>query len=254
MPEKNQLTGLSLIKCEMVGDSVMLLRVEDRQNKNTFSQVLTDELDTCLRTINKSENLKAVVLTGYDSYFLTGGSKEELLQLHEGAMQFTDINAYRFGIDCNVPVIAAMQGHAIGGGLVMGLFCDLAVMSRESIYTFNFMKYGFTPGMGATYIAQKKLGAALGAEMLLTARRYRGEMLKSKGVAFDVLPRAEVLGTSLDIAGALAEMPQNSLIYLKKHMNTHLNRELGECIERELVLHELTIHEPEVRSRIVKLF
>ncbi|MEJ2621377.1 MAG: polyketide synthase [Candidatus Thiodiazotropha sp.] len=254
MSENNQLAGLSLIKCEMVGNSIMLLRVEDRQNKNTFSQALTNEIDICLQIINRSENLKAVVITGYDSYFLSGGSKQELFELHKGAMQFTDINTYRFGIDCNVPVIAAMQGHAIGGGFVMGLFCDLAVISRESIYTFNFMKYGFTPGMGATYIASEKLGAALSCEMLLTARRYRGEMLKTKGVAFDVLPRAEVLGASLDIAEALAEMPRKSLVHLKKHMNIRLNRELGECIERELALHELTIHEPEVRSRITKLF
>ena len=96
-------------------------------------------------------------------------------------------------LDCKIPVIAAMQGHAIGGGFSLGLFADFVLLSRESIYTASFMKYGFTPGFGSTYIFPKKLGTVLGSEMLLTARKYRGEELKKRGASFEVYPRAEVL-------------------------------------------------------------
>ena len=51
-----------------------------------------------------------------------------------------------------------MQGHGIGGGFVVGLFADFVILSRESVYSTNFMKYKFTPGMGATYIVPKKIG------------------------------------------------------------------------------------------------
>ena len=80
-------------------------------------------------------------------------------------------------------MISAMQGHALGGGLAFGCFADIIVMGVECIYSANFMKYGFTPGMGATYIIPRKFGEVLGTEMLLTAKNYYGSELKERGAS-----------------------------------------------------------------------
>ncbi len=97
-----------------------------------------------------------------------------------------------------------MQGHGIGGGLVFGLFADFVLLSRESIYTANFMKYGFTPVTGATYV----LGLGLAEEMLLSARTYRGADLEKRGIQFPVLPGVEVLQNAHQLARDLAEKPR----------------------------------------------
>lgn len=244
----------AVVKYDEVEPGIIQITIEDRVHKNTFSEGVISGLQEAYRFVDENPRVKAVVLTGYDSYFATGGTKDELLALQEGKMKFTDINIYRLALDCKVPVIAAMQGHSLGGGLVLGLFCDFVVMSRESIYSANFMKYGFTPGMGATYILPQKLGVGLAHEMLLNANSYRGEELKNRGIAFPVVPRNEVLEYAFKQARDLADKPQKSLITLKNHLTSGTKKDLPAIIDIEEQMHRQTIHEEEVKQRVNALF
>jgi 4-carboxy-3-alkylbut-2-enoyl-[acp] decarboxylase len=233
---------------------VALLVMQDREHKNTFSPELMSGLHGAFRRIAACERYRAVILTGYDSYFCSGGTQEALAELQEGKANFADGNLYSLALDCEIPVIAAMQGHGIGGGFVFGLFADFVVLSRESIYTTNFMKYGFTPGMGATYILPDKLGSSLAQEMLLSARNYRGEELAKRGVPFAVLPRTDVLAHARELATDIAQKPRLSLVTLKTHLVRRTRQELPEVIARELAMHDVTFHLPEVKARIRDLF
>lgn len=233
---------------------VLQLTMQDRAHRNTFSNELTGGLIDAFAAIDTHTDCRVVILSGYDSYFASGGTQEGLLAMQAGTSRFTSSNLYRLALDCRVPVIAAMQGHGIGGGFVFGLFADFVVLSRESVYTTNFMKYGFTPGMGATCIVPRKLGIALGQEMLIAARNYRGVELERRGIAFPVLPRAEVLEYARDLARDVAHKPRAALIALKDHLVADLRRELVEVADQEVALHEATFHAPDVRDRISTLF
>jgi polyketide biosynthesis enoyl-CoA hydratase PksI len=233
---------------------IVQITMQDEEYKNTFSQALMVGLIQAFDRIRANSHYKAVILTGYGPYFASGGTQEGLLALADGQSKFADSNIYSLSLDCPIPVIAAMAGHGIGGGFAMGLFADFILLGRESIYTTNFMKYGFTPGMGATYIVPQKLGIALGHEMLLNAQTYRGEVLKQRGVPFPVYPRKDVLEHARQIAQALAEKPRVSLITLKAHLVAPLRQALPAVIEQELRMHEQTFHQPEVKDRIKTLF
>ncbi|MCX2765223.1 enoyl-CoA hydratase-related protein, partial [Aquimarina muelleri] len=65
-----------------------------------------------------------VVLTGYDTYFASGGTKESLLAIQQGKAKFTDTKVFQLAMECKIPVIAAMQGHGIGAGWSLGMFSD----------------------------------------------------------------------------------------------------------------------------------
>ncbi|WP_046158220.1 polyketide synthase [Chromobacterium vaccinii] len=233
---------------------VALIRMQDRANKNAFTFEMIDRLTEAFAEAGARQDVRAVVLTGYDSYFSSGGTQEGLRDLFEGRYRFTDKDLYSVALNCPLPVVAAMQGHGIGGGFVLGLFADLAVLARESVYTANFMKYGFTPGMGATLVLPEKLGPALAQEMMLGAGNYRGEELQRRGAPFPVLPREQVLPHALELAASLAEKPRQSLVTLKRHLSASLRARLPAFIEQELELHEQTFHQPEVRERIEALF
>lgn len=237
-----------------VAPGVVQLTLQNRQHKNTFSPELIGGLFHAFHRVREEGTARVVVLTGYDSYFCTGGTREGLLALHAGEGRFSDTNLYSLALECEVPVIAAMQGHAVGGGFVFGLFADCVVLSRESVYTTNFMKYGFTPGMGATCVLPAKLGIALAEEMLLSARTYRGADLERRGVPFAVLPRTEVLGHALELAREMAEKPRISLITLKRHLVARLRAELAGVVAEEVAMHEQTFHRPEVKERIELMF
>ena len=244
----------SVVDLREVEPGIVQLTMQERAHKNTFSEELMHGLFQAFESIRTNMSYKAVILTGYDTYFASGGTQEGLMAIYKGEAKFTDSQLYSLPLECEIPVIAAMQGHGIGGGFILGLFCDFVVLGRENMYTANFMKYGFTPGMGATCILPKKLGISLAQEFLLLAGNHRGAELEKRGVPFPVVPRAEVLNRAYQIARELADKPRISLITLKDHLVEPIKKQLPDIIEKEVAMHEKSFHQPEVKERILKLF
>ncbi|ELR72066.1 Enoyl-CoA hydratase [Fulvivirga imtechensis AK7] len=243
-----------VVELKEMGEGIIRIKMQDRVSKNTFSMELIAGLADAFKTIRNEPRYKVVILTGYDNYFASGGTQDQLLALADGKAKFTESDLYSMALNCPIPVISAMQGHGIGGGFAMGLFADFVVLSRESFYTTNFMKYGFTPGMGATFILPKKLGISLAQEMLLTAKNYRGEELQMRGIPFPVVPREQVLEHALELAETLVEKPRASLIALKDHLVAPLREGLPAVIEQEVMMHDKTFGQPGVKDRISTLF
>ncbi|HEY9804638.1 MAG TPA: polyketide synthase [Leptolyngbyaceae cyanobacterium] len=237
-----------------LGNGVVQITMQDEENCNTFSSQIIDGLYKCFGAVAQNKSYKVVILTGYGNYFCSGGTKEELIKIYKGELQFNELDFFRILLDCEIPVIAAMQGHGIGGGFVFGLYADLVVLSQESIYTTNFMKYGFTPGLGCTFIVPTKLGSVLGQEMMYTAQNYRGEELANKGIPFPVVPRKEVLNHALTLAHKIAEKPRLSLVTLKAHLTAEIRNKLPEVLEKELKMHDITFHQLEVANRIEAIY
>ena len=236
-----------------LGNGVVQITMRDEESCNSFSPGIIEGLHKCFGAVDENKSYKAVVLTGYGNYFCSGGTKEELIRIYRRELKFNDLDFFRVALDCEIPVIAAMQGHSIGGGLIFGLYADLVVLSQESIYTTNFMKYGFTPGLGCTLIVPEKLGG-LGWEMMYTAQNYRGKELAQRGVSFPIVPRKDVLKVAKKIAYEMSEKPRLSLVTLKQHLRRKIGEKLPEFIDKELAMHEITFHQPEVASRIEETF
>lgn len=237
-----------------LGGGVAEIAMQDAENRNTFSEALIEGMVRCFEAVRNNQGYRTVILTGYDSYFASGGTKELLLRMSRGEIRFNDLDFFRLPLDCPLPVITAMQGHGMGGGFILGLYGDFLVMSRESVYTTNFLKFGFTPGVGATVVVPLKLGYYLANEMLFTARNFRGEEFLQRGVAFPVLPRKEVLPYARRMAATIAEKPRRSLVLLKEHMTRDLRERLPGVVEQEVKMHDATFGQEEVAARIEELF
>ena len=248
------MTSSTAVELKSLDRHILQITMQDRVSKNTFSEALTQGLMDAFAEAGENPDCKAVILTGYDNYFASGGTQELLLGLSDGQGAFTDRALYSLPLHCPVPVISAMQGHGIGGGFVLGMFADMVVLSRESIYTANFMRYGFTPGMGATFILPQKLGMGLATEMMLSANSYRGEELQQRGIPFAVLPRDKVMAHALELAQSLAEKPRVSLVTLKEHLSAQLREALPKMVAQEVAMHAVTFAQPEVKSKIATLF
>jgi len=242
------------VALEVVDGHIALVTLMDRAGKNTFSSALSVGLMQAYAAVREDERIKVVVMTGYDTYFCSGGTQQGLAALNDGTLRFTDNAVFSLPLECPVPVVSAMQGHGIGGGFIFGLFADHVVLARESIYNVNCMRYGFTPGFGSTLMLPEKLGSSLAVEILSTGRNYRGAELQARGLPFPVVPRAQVLEHALALARNLAEKPRISLVLLKAHMTARVRRALADAVEAELRMHEITFHLPEVRRKIDEEF
>lgn len=238
---------------------VGIVSLEDREARNTFSDHLISGLIRVFDEIESDDSIKVVVIHGYDNYFCCGGTKDELLTLQRGDARFVDSKDgsrpfYDLLLQCKVPTIAAMQGHALGGGLAFACFADILVLGEENIYSANFMKYGFTPGMGATYNLPQKFGPVLGAEMLYSARNYFGRELKSRGICSRVVPKRSVIQVAIEIANELAEKPRISLMLLKEALSASLRESIDKVIAKEVAMHQVSFRQPEVLERIESFF
>jgi len=244
-----------VIALELFDDGVALIRMCERENKNTFTEAFMSGLLEAFDRIARTPEIKVVVLTGYGPYFACGGTREGLESLQRGATKFTDLKIYSLPIDCAIPVIAAMQGHAIGAGWSLGMFCDEMVLSADSIYHSNYMWFGFTPGAGATWVFPERLGDELGREVLFTATEYKGQELANRGVGLTAVASAQVLPQALARAHQLASLSREQLVREKAQHTKGTAPRLEAIFAQELAMHQKTfVGNSRVMERIHQLF
>ena len=221
-------------------NGVVVVKMEERAARNMFSGDLVAGLDEAFAHIAQTPAYKVVVLTGYDTYFASGGTKESLLAIQAGEVRFTDQKVFQLPLDCRLPVIAAMQGHGLGAGWALGMFADVALLSEESSYVSPYMNYGFTPGAGATWLLADRMGEDLARESLLTAQTHTGRELKARGLRMPVLRRADVLPAAMALAARMAQASRERLIALKRQLTAYVHQPLEETYQRELAMHDRT--------------
>ncbi|MFG2635901.1 SDR family NAD(P)-dependent oxidoreductase [Streptomyces sp. NPDC048362] len=225
-----------------------------RMGSPMFTERLLRDLRDAFDTVSAREDVKAVVITGADGVFSMGGTSEALDTLAGGAGRFTDQPfVYEGLLRCDRPVVAAIEGHASGGGLAFGLYADVVLLAEESVYSANFVTYGFTPGMGATYVLERRFGSALADEMMLTGRSLTGAELRRYGAMVTVLPRREVLPAALERARALAAQPREAVRRLKQELAGRVLGRLDEVVGREVLMHEEVLG-AEARDRVKNHF
>jgi len=243
-----------VIKLRWLDGAIALVAMEDRESKNRSSEAFMSGIDATFRAIEANPQTRVVVITGYDNYFCCGGTKAELLLVASRKAKFTDFAFYDQLLRCEIPVVAAIQGHAIGGGLVFGAYADVIVLAEECLYSTNFMQYGITPGIGATWVIPHKFGNTLGWEMLLTAKNYFGRELRDRGAPVRVAQKADVVQLSVSLAHEIAEKPLFALKELKRCFYESVRREQSAAVQKELQMQADVFAHPEVMERIQSLY
>jgi acyl transferase domain-containing protein/tryptophanase/pimeloyl-ACP methyl ester carboxylesterase len=233
---------------------IAVLTMRDQANRNVFTDAMLRHLEQSFAKIGSLPDVKVVVLCGAEQIFCMGGAPAALEALATRRETFTDAAfVYEGLLRCDRPVVAAVQGQACGGGLAFGLYADVVVMSREGAYSANFLKFGFTPGMGASYILEHRFGAALAAEMLMTGRTYRGQELEQRGAQVLFEAPDQVLPRALNLARSMAAMPADALRVLKKELARRTLDKLSDVIPSEVAMHDQVLGEgaaERVRQRL----
>ncbi|HSR99607.1 MAG TPA: SDR family NAD(P)-dependent oxidoreductase, partial [Kofleriaceae bacterium] len=243
--------GSGGVTYRVLPDGIALVTLDDPANSNMFTEAIVSGVVAAFDRVAADPAIKGIVVTGTGPAFSMGGTRDGLVDIAEGRKKFTDVPVlFRGMLDCAVPVVAAIQGHASGGGLLFGLYADIVVMAREGIYTASFMNYGFTPGMGATLILGERLGGNLAREMMLTGRSYRGRDLEARGASVMFQTSEEVLATAISVAESVAAKPREALTALKHELASRVLAALPATLARELEMHEQTFVGAAVKARI----
>ncbi|MDA3644097.1 polyketide synthase [Saccharopolyspora indica] len=190
---------------------VAVVTVADSDGGNAISAALVEAVPAALAAAAADPAVHVIVAAGLPTVFAAGASREYLL-----TDERADVEPFvRAFPHCPLPVVAAMQGHAIGGGLSFGLYADVPVLSERSRYAANFLNYGLVPEYGTTWLLPSRLGHTLGTEMLLTGRGYPGAELRARSAPVKVVPHESVFDTALELARGMARAPRYALELLK---------------------------------------
>jgi polyketide biosynthesis enoyl-CoA hydratase PksI len=238
------------VTLEMVEEGIAVLSLADAPDKNAFSEPFIEQLLARLDEIAGNEAIRVCLVRGLPEVFCAGAHQDLLLELADGKMAPTDITLTKVMLDLPIPTIAAMEGHAVGGGLALGLCCDLVLMARESRYGASFMNMGFTPGMGITRLLALAVGDYVANEMLFGGQMFKGRHFEGSGGVNYVLPRDEVYPRALKIARRIADKPRHALTLLKRYQSLEKRRAFEQTRTVESLMHELCFSRPETAQRI----
>ena len=189
-----------------VEDGVALITLNRPGQRNAFSGAMGESLGAAYRRCDGDDAIRAVVLTGAGDAFCTGAD------MTPGAATFVarepaDFSAAAFdppAFAIRKPVIAAVNGHAIGLGFTMALQCDLRILAREGKYGVVQVRRGVMPDAYAHFTLPRIVGVSRAADLLLTGRKIDAQEAEQLGLASRVVPAAEVLPTALAIARDIA--------------------------------------------------
>jgi polyketide biosynthesis enoyl-CoA hydratase PksI len=240
-----------LVGVEVEDGGIGVVHMRDSGGRNILREAFVKELLAALGSLERDPRVKVAILKGLADVFCGGGEKETLLGLCDGRVTTQDLLVSEKLLEVPVPLIAAMEGHAMGGGLVMAACCDMAVAARESRYGAVFMTMGFTPGMGCTTLLELLVGPFVASEMMFTGRRFRGSQLAGRATNINyIVPRAEVLTTARDLAAQVAEQNARPLKLLKHALVARKKEALIRARLQEDLMHQLSFSYPETRATI----
>lgn len=244
-----------IIQLTIKDSKLAYMKMNDTAGKNIFSKDFIDEFIQAIDELETVHRPKVLILHGLDEVFCGGAEKATLLDLCNGKLAVIDLILSERLVHTPFPVIAAMEGHAVGGGLVIGLCCDIVIGARESRYGAVFMSMGFTPGMGCTTLLSELVGPYIANEMMFTGKLFRGSELINKGTHINyIVPRIEVLQKAKDIALQISEKNIKSLYLLKYALSAKKKKLMIDARLQEDMMHRISFAFPETRETINELY
>lgn len=215
------------------------------QAMNSVSPRMLEELDAALDIVARDAALRSVVLTGRGRAFCAGADLLSVRGLGEAAARdFADAaHALLQRIEAfPLPVIAAVNGLALAGGLELVLACDLVVAAREARFGDAHAKLGLLPGWGATARLPRRIGVARAKQMMFTAQQVPADTLAGWGLVHEVVPADALEAAVLAWCAQLADKSPLGLRRMKQLLGDSLEQPLPVALRAERAMLEAHAH------------
>lgn len=189
--------------------------------------------------LKSDPSLRVVVITGSGKAFSGGGNLDMLeakTRISPAENERLMMEFYRSFLsvqEIEVPVIAAINGHAMGAGLCLALACDIRIASEDAKLGLNFVHLGLHPGMGSTYFVPRLLGDARAAELLYTGATVSAAEGARLGLVNRVVPHGDFPAAVDELTGQVLRGGPRAIRELKASLRALRGASLEECLRRE---------------------
>lgn len=240
------------ILTERRADGVELIRF-NRPKVNAFSSAMLDELAVVTERLCADADLKAVVVTGNEKVFAAGAEISELLE--PGTPQLTSFRRAFDGLAAIPrPVIAAVSGYALGGGLEAALACDFRLATESATLGLPEAKLGVFPAGGGTQRLTRLVGPARAKDLIWTGRNIRPGEALVMGLVDRVVPAAGYLDAALEWAAELASGAVLAMGLSKQAIDGGLDGPLADGLDLERRLFDEVVVTADAKAGIDSFF
>jgi|TARA_B100000809_G_scaffold85648_1_gene84076 enoyl-CoA hydratase/carnithine racemase len=207
----------------------------NRPPNNHFDYKLISYIADCFDNFDKDINCRCIVLCSDGKHFCAGANFGKDRDMQDKAEPYSELYTQAVRLFKNKkPVIAAVQGGAIGGGLGLSLVADFRIGCPESRFSANFSRLGFHQGFGTTVTLPRVVGPQNAAMMMLTGRRLKGQEAFDVGLIDYLVPLNEVRSKAIELAEEISESGPLAVQSIRATIRAGLAEQVEEIVSWEL--------------------
>jgi len=243
-------------------DHVAQITLNRPERRNALNPRAYAEVEAAFKHANADPEVRCVIVTGSDPAFCSGEDVKEMMTgeapktSRPVRVRFEPTPAAMAAIDCEKPVIAAVNGSAVGWGMELALYADIRIASEKAVFAELFIKRGLICDVGGLWKLPSIVGPAKAAELLFTGDPINAAEAERIGLVTETVPHADLMPRAKAMAARIAANPPLALRYLKQGLRRTTNgdpREVGSwAIEIIYRLFETEDHREGVRSFLEK--
>lgn len=200
-------------------DGVLVVTMNRPERMNAWTWEMAAELDDAFRKANADEDVGAIVLTGAGRGFCAGADIEAVFKAQSEGEDVTEGRRPGNWVDLvreSKPVVAAINGAAVGVGLTQALPADHLVAADTAKLSLRFVKMGLVPELASSHFLTMRVGFGHASELMLTGRTLTGREALELGLVDRVVPVDEVVDEACRVAHTMGENPQDALRHIKR--------------------------------------
>lgn len=188
---------------------VVVVEINRPEVLNAMNTAMGEDFIACFDALHRDRSVRAVVLTGAgERAFCVGADLKEREGMTDEAWraqhEIFEEAAHKL-LRCPMPVIAAVEGYALGGGCEFAIMCDFIVAGETAVFGLPEVTRGIFPGVGGTQLLPRIIGAPLAKELIFTGRRMDAQEAKAAGLVNHLVPAGQARTKALEIAAVIAQ-------------------------------------------------
>ena len=246
---------------------VLVATLDDPSTRNAlYGNDLFSDFEALVTSANADLSVRAVILTGAGSAFSSGGNIREMHDKtgmfggapHEIAQNYKDgiQRIPRALMALDVPLIAAVNGPAIGAGCDLTCMCDVRIASTRATFAESFVRVGIVAGDGGSWLLPRLIGYARAAEMAFTGEAIDAKQGFAIGLVSKVVPHEKLMESALDLAGRIAANPPHVLRWSKRLLRESQHERLDTILDMaasyQALAHQTSDHAEAVAAMLEK--
>lgn len=199
-----------------------LITINRPEALNALNSEVLSELDAAVTRAEQDTEVYVIVLTGAGKAFVAGadiGEMKELTAVEGKRLSELGNRVFLHIEQMSKPVIAAVNGYALGGGCELALCCDIRIAGEKAVFGQPETGLGITPGFGGTQRLPRTVGVSKAKEMIFTAKNIKAQEALEIGLVSKVVQQDELMNAAMEMAGAIAANAQIAVRQSKSAVN-----------------------------------